>query len=390
MPKNIVICCDGTAGTVKTDALSNVVLLYRILQKNDKQVLYYDPGMAVLGNPTPYLWVKKWVSRALIGLLGFGVDESVLKAYRFLIHNYEDGDQIYLFGYSRGAYTVRVLAGFIHLLGLLKPEHENLCEHAFGSYRRASEGDFEQAWLFKSVLSTRERIPIKFIGVWDTVSSVIVPKFQLVSWKKLEFLPIGFKLERLPHTDKNKSVEIFRHALAIDERRRLFSCDLWTEPQPFDLNFFNPKDNKDQDIKQVWFSGHHGDVGGGHPEKESGLSKISLKWMADEAKEAGLIINTAKYNRYVMGKPRRGSKREYVAPDHMRNLHDKMALHWWLHGLLTGHVYFEKGKVIPVPKPRKIPENALLHESVLEKIDKDSRYKPINIPEKYVLFKDSA
>ena len=383
MPKNIVICCDGTAGTIQTDALSNVILMYRILQKNEKQLLYYDPGMAVLGNPTPYLWLKKWLQRALIGVLGFGVDESVLKAYRFLLHNYEDGDQIYMFGYSRGAYTVRVLAGFIHMLGLLKPEHENLCDYAYGAYRRAADGDFNQAWLFKSVLSTRENIPIKFIGVWDTVSSVIVPKFQFVSSRKREFLPVGIKLERLPYTSSNRSVEIFRHALAIDERRQLFNCDLWQEPQTYDLNFFNPKDDKDQDIKQVWFSGHHGDVGGGHPEQESGLSKISLEWMAKEAKDAGLKVDTSKFNRYVLGKKREGSRREYVGPDHMGKLHDKMAPHWWLHSLITQKCAFEDGHRIPRPRPRIISENSKIHDSVFAKMKDDTNYSPKNLPEKY-------
>ena len=212
---------------------------------------------------------------------------------------------------------------------------------------------------------------------------MIVPKFQFISSKKREFLPVGIKLERLPYTSSNRSIEIFRHALAIDERRQLFTCDLWQEPQTYDLNFFNPKDDKDQDIKQVWFSGHHGDVGGGHPEQESGLSKISLEWMAKEAKDAGLKIDTAKFNRYVLGQKREGSRREYVGPDHMGKLHDKMAPHWWLHSLITQKCAFEDGHRIPRPRPRIISENSKIHDSVFAKMKDDTNYSPKNLPEKY-------
>ena len=127
--KNIVICCDGTGNEINEN-ISNVLKLYRCLRKTGKtdppQIVFYDPGVGTLARPDPWRKVLQ-DTFAIFGLVtGYGLDDNVLKAYEFLVRNYEDGDEIFLFGFSRGAYTVRLLAGFIHKVGLVWPQQSNL------------------------------------------------------------------------------------------------------------------------------------------------------------------------------------------------------------------------------------------------------------------------
>lgn len=278
MPKNIVICCDGTGNEIEAN-LSNVLKLFRVVRKSRNQVVYYNPGVGTISSSDPWSRLKADALGFLGLVTGYGLDANVLDAYRFLVDNYEDGDCIYLFGFSRGAYTIRVLAGFLRLIGLLDRPQINLCAYALTAYKRAAEkNDFEIAWRFERVASTR-RVPIKFMGVWDTVSSVIVPRPDRL------YIP---SLEELPYTRTNSHVEIFRQAIAIDERRRMFRINRWAEPQEYKPNPFDAEGSTPQDIKQVWFAGVHADIGGGYPETESGLAKYSLQWMIDEAAAHGL------------------------------------------------------------------------------------------------------
>src|ERR1700743_1802871 len=127
--KNIVICCDGTGNEI-SENISNVLKLYRCLRKTDKttphQVVFYDPGVGTLARPDPWQKLKQDFITILGLATGYGLDDKVLQSYLFLVRNYQEGDQIYLFGFSRGAYTVRVLAGLIHKVGLISPEQGNL------------------------------------------------------------------------------------------------------------------------------------------------------------------------------------------------------------------------------------------------------------------------
>jgi len=284
--KNIVICCDGTGNEI-SENISNVLKLYRVLRKTGKteplQEVFYDPGVGTLARPDP--WTKlRQDAIAVLGLAtGYGLDDSVLAAYEFLISQYEDGDDIYLFGFSRGAYTVRVLAGLIHKVGLLAPQQRNLSCSALTAYKQASaivdqetpeiaqnagsngDDEAEQTGLltrddpaaqFARIVSTRWPT-IKFLGVWDTVASVIVPRPDRF---------YTFSLQKLPYTQHNPSVKVFRQAIAIDERRRMFRLDPWKQPQDFMHNRFSETNNLEpQDIQQVWFAGVHADIGGGYP-----------------------------------------------------------------------------------------------------------------------------
>ncbi len=251
LARNIVICCDGTGNEI-SENISNVLKLYRCLRKTDKttpyQIVFYDPGVGTLARPDVWHKLRQDFS-AILGLAtGYGLDDKVLAAYLFLVHNYQEGDQIYLFGFSRGAYTVRVLAGLIHKVGLISPQQANLAGSGLTSYKQFSsdgqndqgfdlhqladaghsEGPLpatkdDQAAQFARILSTRWPT-IRFVGVWDTVASVIVPRPDRF------YLP---SLEELAYTLQNPSVRTFRQAISIDERRCMFRLKKWDEPQTF-------------------------------------------------------------------------------------------------------------------------------------------------------------
>ncbi len=137
--KNIVICCDGTGNEI-SENISNVLKLYRVLRKTGKteplQVVFYDPGVGTLARPNP--WTKAWQDAiTVVGLAtGYGLDDNVLAAYEFLVSQYEEGDNIFLFGFSRGAYTVRVLAALVHKIGVLAPQQRNLAGAALTAYKQ--------------------------------------------------------------------------------------------------------------------------------------------------------------------------------------------------------------------------------------------------------------
>ena len=413
--KSIVICCDGTGNEI-SENISNVLKLYRVLRKTGKteprQVVFYDPGVGTLARPNP--WTKlRQDAIAILGLVtGYGLDDNVLAAYEFLINEYEDGDDIYLFGFSRGAYTVRVLAGVVHKVGLLAPQQSNLAGAALTAYKQAAvsaaqeksdlvrnegvSGEEEsgqagpstrddRASQFARIVSTRWPT-IKFIGVWDTVASVIVPRPDRF---------YTFSLQRLPHTQLNPSVKIFRQAIAIDERRRMFRLHPWDQPQTFMHNRFSKTNNSEpQDVQQVWFAGVHADVGGGYPERESGLSKFPLLWIIDEAVKCGLSVDRRTVNQLGWGIQRMSSPFSYVAPDINRDPHQSLAGLWRpLEWIPKANEYKEWrwrkslwGHYLPGGEPRFIPEDAFIHGSVVARMQSVSNYRPVNMPSRYQVF----
>ncbi|EOD4129747.1 DUF2235 domain-containing protein, partial [Yersinia enterocolitica] len=193
MGKNIVICCDGTGNEVNAE-LSNVLKLYRVMSINNAQVVYYNPGIGTIGLHNSWQRFRQKVRGLFELATGFGLDNDILNAYRYLCENHIKGDKIWLFGFSRGAYTVRVLAAFVNIIGLLSKDQLNLAEYALAAYKRASsyvvtEAQYAEnssepkqsssaladAWHLARVTRTR-KVQIEFIGVWDTVSSVFAPK----------------------------------------------------------------------------------------------------------------------------------------------------------------------------------------------------------------------
>lgn len=402
MSKNIVICCDGTGNEVGPN-ISNVLKLYRVLRKTHKllpdQTVYYDAGVGTLAKPDPWKKLQQ-DANAIFGLAtGYGLDDHVLAAYRFIVEQYQEDDELFLFGFSRGAHTVRVLAGLIHKVGLLRPEQINLAEAAFAAYMQspetpdvATDAETEQpngssepttfthddrASQFARIVSTRWPT-IKFLGVWDTVASVITPTPDRF---------YTFTLQTLPYTQHNPSVKVFRHAIAIDERRRMFRLSPWDEGQTFMKNRFSKTNNAEpQDCRQVWFAGVHADIGGGYPEKESGLSKFPLLWMIDEAIQHGLAVDKRTINHIAWGKPRQGSPFSYVVPNIEGDLHNSLYGAWNILEWLPKSDRFKEcpqstsrfGYYIPHGEPRTIPMNALIHQSVLlRQTDKKLGYSPV-------------
>ncbi len=375
--RNLVVLCDGTGNELGRN-LSNVLKLYRIARKNPQQICYYHPGVGTISRISPWArFAQK--ARAVFGLMtGYGLDDNVLGAYRFLVENWRPGDRIYLFGFSRGAWTVRVLAGFIHLIGLLKPEQLNLCDSALGTYKRAAaHDDLPLAWHFSRVIGVR-RPGIHFMGAWDTVASMIVPRPDRF------WLP---SLETLPYTRRNPSVAVFRHALAIDERRRMFRVAHWQEPQDHMPLPFRPASSRAQDIKQVWFAGVHSDVGGGYPETASALSKIPLIWMVQEAEAQGLLINKHMFRHLAHGTARKGSQHDYVAPDLCGVLHRSLSGFWWLLELLPKRSKYREwprwtlpGSYLPLGEPRNTSVAGTIHDSVYQRHVAGIGYAPPNLP----------
>ncbi len=272
--RNLVVCCDGTWNTAEqrhdgVPVPTNVVRLYNsVASRNEagvQQIKYYHPGVGT---------EPGWWDRKMGGATGKGLDQNIQSAYRWLSANYRSGDRIFLFGFSRGAYTVRSLAGMIACCGLLKYEPESQpgkdgawqrLEHVFRrGYREHLETihDWKKRnWAFHKIGSSYE-IPIHMIGVWDTVGALGIPDDLAL----LNLLDASDE-HAFHDTSLSESVLHARHAVAMDEIRASFRPTLWTGTHP--------------DLKQVWFPGVHCDVGGGY--RETGLSDGALKWMMDEA-----------------------------------------------------------------------------------------------------------
>ncbi len=385
MPKNIVLLLDGTSNEIKTNR-SNVLRLYGTLEKSKDQLVYYDPGVGTMGGGA---WLQHWhkVVEVWQMITGFGLDGNVLEAYRFLVTHYDNGkrekgkhvdrDRIFIFGFSRGAYTARVLAGFIHALGLIEPRNLNLLGYAYRAYKRINrktEASFDEIRLYERALQT-DRPPIQCLGLFDTVSS-------LIEWGRF-----GPRLKTHVFTETNTSVQSIRHAVAIDERRTMFRPQLWPLDVSFLRNRFNPDDATPQDAKEVWFAGVHGDVGGGYPEAESALAKLPLHWMIEETKAEGLSFKTRTVNELVLGTR---EDRDYTRPDPLGRKHNSMKPLWALVEFVPRRKPANStrpslfGISLGLFEPRHIPEGASVHRSVVDRI-KGGDYAPPNLPEDYTI-----
>lgn len=280
--KNIVICSDGT-GQSYSGAESNVLRLYALALKDpSRQIGCYDPGVGTLPLPSGRTRIGRALRHDAELALGSGVMQNVMELYGYLMRYYEPDDRIFLFGFSRGAFTVRALAGMLHVCGLLRREDAHLRPYAAGLYQTSESriaeerssrrlpvhvgpgpapidhaiGDSE-ACQFKSRLA--RRCGVAFMGIWDTVKAY--------GW----IWPQSF-----PALRHNPSVLAVRHAVALDERRAAFQVTGWGDRR--------------QDVKEVWFAGDHSDVGGGH-RGGSPLADATLAWMLGEATHAGLRLD---------------------------------------------------------------------------------------------------
>lgn len=261
MGKNIVVFSDGTGQDGGTRHNTNVYKLFNlILDRSSQQVSFYDPGLGTG-------WRK-----ATGNIFGRGFNKNVLQCYEFIFQNFQKDDKIFLFGFSRGAATVRSLSGFLHLFGILPKSRSKLIKQAWKIYQIGNRAERERRAKEFVDLNHNMWANVEFLGVWDTVAALGLPDSNVDKVLNL-IVPHGFHDFTL-----SKSVLHAYHALAIDDVRKAF------HPVLFDPQL----SRQGQTLRQVWFMGMHGDVGGGYEERE--LSDTVLEWMVQHAVRHGLHV----------------------------------------------------------------------------------------------------
>jgi uncharacterized protein (DUF2235 family) len=319
--KNIAVFCDGTWQHLDQRYPTNVAKLARAVQpqadNGHVQVVFYDDGVGVSQG------VLDHTTHLLGGALGEGLDYKIASAYEFLCLNYEPGDRIYLFGFSRGAYTARSLAGLLRWAWILKREHASSIFEATNLYRtrpRADAGPAAQA-RFEEIMKdfraqrsypsaaftdTRPYDPtdpasltppdnqcawVQYVGVWDTVGSLGIPRV----------LPLATQVNaRYGFYDTNLSrfVRSARHAVSLDERRETFEPTLWDNIAVLNANAqAGGYPYAKRPYQQTWFPGGHGAVGGG--DDDGGVSLVPMLWVAEGAARAGLAFDAAELQAYA-------------------------------------------------------------------------------------------
>jgi uncharacterized protein (DUF2235 family) len=336
--KRLVVCCDGTWQRVGQPCPTNVVKIARAILpevpgpdgESVQQIVYYDTGVGVPFDFANANWFERQganIQRAIGGLFGSGLEEKISAAYQFLAFNYEPGDEIYLFGFSRGAFTVRSLAGMIYCSGLLRRMSIHKLDKAFELYRTPDvKPSSPEAVAFREAHGAVA--PVWFLGCWDTVGMRGIPDTRIpglsaaARWINKDY--------RFHDCFLNRTIAHARHACAIDEDRKAFS-----PTEMIASDHAGPGQ-----VRQVWFAGGHGGVGGGEEESEP-LADVALGWMAQEAAALGLGVDMSRHpDKWFRPDPL------HPLPERSRGLLDKL-----------GH------------EPRKIPSPARdgLHASVLHR-----------------------
>ncbi|KAI6030583.1 hypothetical protein F5J12DRAFT_903043 [Pisolithus orientalis] len=313
-PRMLILCFDGTAGQFDSNN-TNVVKLFGLLRKDamDKQRCYYQPGIGTYFEPGVVSPLVSWWAKIMDEAIAWYLDGHVMDGYKFLMANYRTGDKICLFGFSRGAYTARALAGMLAKVGLLPRDNLQSVTFAYNYYKREDKKGIALAKKFKEEFC--QEVDVEFVGVWDTVQST------------------GILMSRsLPFTDSNTFATTFRHALSLDEHRAKFRPNLYHRPMKnqkpslaqkatsgvtrvFNLlrgkhhvssEGDNPAENgtsepgperpalPETDVLEVWFAGCHSDIGGGNVEDDVkvSLAQITLRWMVEQviASDCGVLF----------------------------------------------------------------------------------------------------
>lgn len=347
--KRLILCCDGTWNSADqssngTPCPTNVIrMAYRIAKRKGdlRQIVYYSQGVGT-GNS---------LDRFTGGAFGKGVDDNIFDAYRFLVANYEPDDQLFLFGFSRGAFTARSIAGMIRKCGILKREFVERYREVTIMYRSDDSPNAEIPTEFRHNYSVNgdQETPIHFIGVWDTVGSLGIPLSGLRNLTK--------RKHQFHDTELSGSVKNACHALAIDELRSPFKPTLWQ---------YKPKAG--QSIEQMWFPGVHSNVGGGYPDRS--LADLSLEWMVKKAHDAGLAFDPSVENHHILqpridGKIYRSRKGIYrIIMPYNRVI-----------GISELRIREEGSTVQGVDPTQKI------HQSALDRWDNDPAYRPPGLAE---------
>lgn len=362
--KKLVIFFDGTWNRADQESEdgklcpTNIAKLFIATlprdEQGNEQIIYYMPGVGA-----------KTSERIRGGGFGFGISDNIKTGYKFLVSNYEDGDDIYIFGFSRGAYTARSLAGLIRNVGILTRDKLYLIDKAYMIYKNKTEDwypDSPNSVAFKEQHTwANERV--KFLGVFDTVGALGVPFGIVLGWIVEKIFGCSFH-----DTQLSWIIENAYHAVAIDERRLIFQPTLMTPSEKHTAESF----------EQKWFPGVHSNVGGGYT--NTGLSDTGLKWMAEKAQKHGLNLDLGKITNPV------------VAPDIKETPNNSQTLMYQITAVLFVKL---PGYLGLVPKQykhtlpdiqwngdyiRPIANPADIHESVFEKIEQSAgQYQPPNV-----------
>jgi uncharacterized protein (DUF2235 family) len=455
--RKIIICFDGT-GNIIGDNESNILKLYKGLSKSDTQITHYVPGVGTMDGPHLFGNTISRKLRALAGLaFGMGLEDDVLQAYRFLCHNYQsasdkrkaetarraeqretarslglkapggksnepeaEDDRIYIFGFSRGAYAARILAGFIHNFGLVDPDRLHMITEAFRAYRIVTEHDrgapnavvFKALRQYESALRPNGRVPIQCLGLFDTVASMVRFNRPLSSLFKYRS-----PMELATHANAmhNSSVRIVLHAMALDERRSMFRPLPWRPGEYFGNRFRQPRDRRTQFAHQRWFPGYHSDIGGTPREYFSGIGKITLLWMLEELRRFeqlawkedngldppkpgqrrfkpvhGIQLKSTYRHGFLEGRDqerRTPDGQRFARPDALAPIHNSMALPWLPLEIFPkttlrrqwprrpGWLWY-----LPLSEPRVIGENDTIDDSVHDRMRRWRFYRPVNVP----------
>ena len=282
MSKKLVIFCDGTWNE-PTKRGTNVLRMLQAADFVDKngnpQVIHYIAGIGT----------RREDEKFIGGAFGFGISENIKNAYAFIVSNYEEGDEIYLFGFSRGAYTARSIVGLIHNLGVLYRYNLPLVSIAYGHYKDKSEPwrpSGEAADKFRREFCHPYPTKIRFLGVWDTVGALGAPYGELLGRLLDMLFKTGFHSVTL-----SESVDSAYHAMAADELRWPFrptSMVLTEYHRARNLESIADPQRGFPLYAERWFPGTHSNVGGGY--EQHGLSDYALQWMAARAEENGLRL----------------------------------------------------------------------------------------------------
>jgi uncharacterized protein (DUF2235 family) len=324
--KNIIFCADGTWNhpDQMQDGLpadTNVYKFFKALPMTAEQLPLYDDGVGAQGTP---------IDRLLGGAIGDGLFAKIKDGYTQIAHSYQEGDQIFLFGFSRGAYTARALAGMIAVCGL--PDSTKFSgqatEAAFQAYRTPTNRQVLLAALAADY-GNRD-VEIAVVGVWDTVGALGIPGcvFEGLDEQIYGFLSLTL----------HPNVHAAYHAVSIDERRAEFAATLWMPPLA-----------PGQELDQVWFAGVHGDVGGGYG--ETGLSDITLGWMMQKARAKGVSFDPDVWAHYSTLDPKHA----------LDQIHESWNVLWGF------------------PESRSIPAGATVDPSVQVRLTNCAGYTPANL-----------
>jgi uncharacterized protein (DUF2235 family) len=353
--KRIALFLDGTWNTVQNN--TNVWRAKSLCVTNAEQISYYSQGVGTL-----------FGQRFMGGAFGYGLDAEIINAYEWLIENYNDGDEIFIFGFSRGAYTARSLSGLISECGLLMAGSPLSVDQLYARYRKrktrsirqlAHEQDsslaIEDQWLKRY----SRPIAIWFIGVWDTVGALGIPfgSIPFISRSQYNFLQTDLWIDN----------DVAYHAMAIDEHRHAFAPTLWTWP--------HSKDDKNatgayafpalERVEQRWFVGAHANVGGGYPDDI--LAQRPLNWLMEKAKARGLVFKDVPS--YVSGQEGK-----------INNSFIEMAYGIYAFFHLFLPFYRRIGQAtMGSGKNAKYIVNETIDETVFARWRMDSRYRPNNL-----------